>query len=142
MTRSIILTAEVEAGAETLFQALTTRGGLSSFWTPAVEGEATEGNRLSFGFAAAPADLVMTVTGVVADESVRWHCQGPWPYWTGTDIEWSITAAEPTRVMFAQRGWPDEQPEVEFGSVAYAWATVLGALKSYAETGVAAPALQ
>lgn len=140
MSRSILLTAEVDATAGTLHKALTTRDGLASFWTPAVSGEAAEGNRLSFGFAAAPADLVMTVTAVV-DESVRWQCEGPWPYWTGTEIEWSIIAADPTRVMFAQRGWPDEQPEVEFGAVAYTWAMVLGALKSFAESGVASPAL-
>ncbi len=141
MPRSIILTVDVEAAPEAIFRSLSTRDGLASFWTPDVKGEPGEGGRLAFGFAAAPVDLEMTVSGVVPNESIRWHSAGPWPYWEGTDVEWSILVGEPTRVVFAQRGWSDDQPEVEFGAVAYTWSLVLGALKSFAETGVASPAL-
>lgn len=141
MTRSIILTVDVDADADAIFRAISTRDGLASFWTPDVKGDAGEAGRLAFGFAAAPVALEMTVTDVAPDQSIRWHCDGPWPYWEGTDVEWSILAGEPTRVMFAQRGWPNDQPDVEFGAVAFTWGLVLGALKSFVETGVAAPAL-
>lgn len=143
MPRSIILTVDAQATPEAIFGALSTRDGLASFWTPDVEGARAPavGNRLAFGFAAAPADLEMTVAGLVPPESIHWHCEGPWPYWEGTDVEWSIIAGEPTRVMLTHRGWAEDQPEVEFGAVAYTWGLVLGALQSFVETGVATPAL-
>lgn len=38
-------------------------------------------------------------------------------------------------------GFSDAQPEVDFASVAYAWSSILGALRAYLETGIAKPAL-
>ncbi|MGA7269872.1 MAG: SRPBCC domain-containing protein [Acidimicrobiia bacterium] len=142
MPRSIILTVDAEATPEAVFSALSTRDGLASFWTPDVKGESAVGNRLAFGFAAAPVELEMTVAELVPYESIHWQCEGPWPYWEGTEVEWSIIAGEPTRVMLTQRGWGEQQPEVEFGAVAYTWGLVLGALRSFVETDVAAPALR
>lgn len=138
MARSIILTVETEAAAATVYEALTTRDGLAGFWTPSVEATPEIGARLRFGFEAAPVELEMTVVTLEPGRRVEWRCEGPWPYWGGTRVEWTI---DENRVAFAHRGWTEEQPEVELGSVAYTWALVLGSLKTYAETGVPAPAL-
>lgn len=142
MARSIILAVDVDTDPGRIVDILTTTDGLASFWTPQVGGDPDQGGDLHFGFAEAPADLQIGVTTVDPDGGrVEWACQGPWPHWGNTTIEWSIVAGEPLRLLFAHRGWDEGQPERDFGSVAYTWALVLGALKAYAESGVPAPAL-
>lgn len=141
MSRSIILAVDIEADPGVIFDALTTTEGLAAFWTPRVSGDTHVGGHLRFGFEAAPVDL--EITAAMADRdahTVQWDCNGPWPYWTGTSMEWTIIDSGP-RLLFAHRGWADEQPEDEFGSVAYTWAMVLQALKAYSESGTPAPAL-
>jgi uncharacterized protein YndB with AHSA1/START domain len=138
MTRSIILSVETDADKDTIYRALTTIDGLASFWTPAVDGNPDLGGTLRFGFAAAPAELEMTVAELTPSETVVWNCAGPWPYWGGTHIEWTIGNG---RVTFVQDGWSEDQAEAEFGAVAYTWAMVLTALTAHVETGDAAPAL-
>lgn len=140
MPRSIVLATEVDATPSTVFEALSTTAGLAAFWTPSVSGSTDVGSTLSFGFAAAPVDLEMVVTASQPDR-VEWECRGPWPHWGGTQVEWRIGAGPPSTVLFVQRGWSDDQPDVEFGSVAMTWAMVLGALKAYSESGAPQPAL-
>ena len=142
MSRSIILAVDIEADPEAIFDALTTTDGLAAFWTPRVDGDAHAGGLLHLGFEAAPVDLEVSVALADRDtHTVQWECNGPWPYWTGTSIEWSTVDAGP-RLLFAHGGWTEEQPESEFGSVAYTWAMVLQALKAFSESGVPAPALK
>ena len=69
---------------------------------------------------------------------------GSFPHRAETRVSWNIVDgpdAGVTTVLFKHLGFPKEQPEAEFASVAYTWATILTALKSYAESGVPAPAL-
>ncbi len=141
MPRSIILAVDIDADPGAVFDALTTTDGLAAFWTPRVSGEAHAGGLLRFGFEAAPVDLEVTVTSEDRDTyTVQWECNGPWPFWTDTSIAWTVVDAGP-RLLFSHLGWADEQPDSEFGSVAYTWALVLQALKAYSESGVVAPAL-
>ena len=142
MAREVVLTVDVEAVPDRVFGTLTTIQGLAAFWTPEVSGEPTEGGDLRFGFATAPVDLEIEVGAAdVSTGTVGWQCHGPWPYWKGTAITWQVIGADPVKVHFAHRGWDEEQPEIEFGFIAYTWAMVLQALKSYSESGVPAPAL-
>ena len=143
MTRSIILAIEIDGSAEDTYRALTTEGGLAAFWTPDVSAKPEVGTALRFGFSEAPVDLEMTVTELAPDRVVRWACDGPWPYWAGTEIAWTILEADTggTMVLFRHDGWSEEQPPAEFGSVALVWARVLLALEAHIRTGVAAPAL-
>lgn len=142
MPRSIILATEVDASPETVFEAITTKRGLESFWTPDVDATPEAGASLRFGFEDAPADLDMTVSAFDPGRRVEWECGGPWPHWGGTRVEWKIDAGDKTSVVFGQHGWSDDQPESQFGSVALTWAMVMLALKSYVESGKPAPALR
>lgn len=141
MARSIILTVDTEADPEAVTTALTTREGLASFWTSDVDASPEVGSTIRLGFVPAPVDLEMTVAAIEPGRRVEWECQGPWPYWGGTRVEWTILEGDTRQVMLAHRGWSEEQPEPEFGSVAQVWAMVLQALKSYVESGISAPAL-
>ena len=138
MARDIILSIETDAPPSTVYEALTSAEGLAAFWTPSVEASAAVGATLRFGFEAAPVDLEVTIADLVPGSRVAWDVEGPWPYWGGTRVEWTLTDS---RVVFTHRGWNEDQAEADFGSVALTWALVLQALKAYVESGVPAPAL-
>lgn len=144
MTRDILLAVEMEADAATITDALTTKEGLSSFWTPDVVAEPEAGTEARFGFAGAPMPLVLHVDRIDPGREVAWTEPRNFPHWDTTTITWNLSeGSQPgaTKVLFRQAGFPDAQPESEFASVAYVWATVLERLKLLAETGRSEPAL-
>jgi uncharacterized protein YndB with AHSA1/START domain len=143
MGRDILLGVEAHADAPAIVDALTTKEGLSSFWTPASIAEPVVGTEARFGFQGSPVPLRMRVDRIEPNE-VTWTCLGDFPFWEGTTVTWSLSPEEGhggTRVFFRQIGFADEQPEWEFASVAFTWAGILGRLKVLAETGTAEPYL-
>ena len=144
MAREILLSVQTHADPETLQRALTTSEGLAAFWTPNSSAEPKVGLEARFGFTGAPVPLRMRVDDIGNPGQVAWTCLGDFPYWGDTKVSWDLVAgpdADVTTVLFKHIGFSDAQPEAEFASVAYTWATVLTALKAYAESGVPAPAL-
>ena len=143
MGREILLGVEAHADAATIVDALTTKEGLSSFWTSDSIAEPAVGSEARFGFQGAPVPLRMRVDRIEPRE-VTWTCLGDFPFWDGTTVTWSLSPEEEhggTRVLFRQAGFPDEQPEWEFASVTFIWAGILGRLKALTETGDAEPYL-
>lgn len=143
MGRDILLGAELHADAPTIIDALTTKEGLSSFWTSDSIAEPSIGSEARFGFADAPAPLRMRVDRIEPSE-VHWTCLGDFPFWEGTTVAWSLSPEEQhggTKVLFRHVGFPDEQPEWEFASIAYTWSGILGRLKVLTESGSAEPYL-
>ena len=143
MTRDILLAAEMHTDAGKIVDSLTTKEGLSSFWTSESIAEPTVGTEARFGFPEAPVPLRMRVDRIDPNE-VAWTCLGDFPFWEGTTVTWSLSGEEEhggTKVLFRHVGFSDEQPEWEFASVAYTWAGILSRLKVLAETGSAEPYL-
>jgi activator of Hsp90 ATPase-like protein len=134
---------EIHAEPKSVFETAATRSGLASFWTPSVEGDDSVGGELRFGFTGAPVPLRMGVTRLDAPSEIRWDCPGDFPFWAGTTVAWAIEASEHgSRVLFRHAGFPDEQPDYEFGSVNLTWGLVVARLKEVVESGGAAnPAL-
>ena len=144
MARDILLSVQTHADPDTLQRALTTTEGLAAFWTPNSIAEPTVGSEARFSFTGAPVSLRMRVDEIGTPHRVAWTCLGDFPHWGDTKVSWDLMAgpdAGVTTVLFKHLGFPDGQPEAEFASVAYTWATILTALKAYAESGVPAPAL-
>lgn len=143
MTRDILLGAEIHEGAPKIVDALTTKQGLASFWTSDSIAEPEVGSEARFGFQDAPMPLRMRVDRIEPNE-VAWTCRGDFPFWEGTTVTWFLSPEEEhdgTRVLFRHAGFPDEQPEWEFASIASTWAGILARLKVLAETGTADPYL-
>jgi uncharacterized protein YndB with AHSA1/START domain len=143
MGREILLGVEAHAGAPTILDAVTTKEGLSSFWTSDSIAEPALGTEARFGFQDAPVPLRMRVDRIEPNE-VTWTCLGDFPFWEGTTVTWSLSPEEEhggTRVLFRHVGFADEQPEWEFASIAFTWGGILGRLKMLAETGNAEPYL-
>jgi hypothetical protein len=142
MGQDILLGIEAHAAARTIIDAITTKEGLSSFWTPDSIAEPHVGSEARFGFQGTAVPLRMRVDRIDGD-GVAWTCLGDFPHWEGTTVAWSLSP-EPehggTRVLFRHAGFrPDLEWEV--ASVAYTWAGILGRLKILAETGSAEPYL-
>lgn len=136
MTRDIVLAIEIEAEPKAIYDTVATRDGLASFWTGDVEGDASEGGELTFGFSAAPARLPMRVVRLDAPSAVEWDCPGVFPFWEGTHVAWTISAGgHGAVVVFAHTGFADAVPDAAFGSVAMTWASVVARLKEVVEGG-------
>jgi uncharacterized protein YndB with AHSA1/START domain len=132
----IVLGVEIHGEPKTVFDTIATKSGLAAFWTPDVQGDEAEGGELSFGFSGAPVRLPMRVARLASPTEVAWDCPGGFPFWEGTRVTWSLEPSEHgTKVVFRHTGFPVEQPEYEFGSIALTWATILSRLKEVVESG-------
>jgi uncharacterized protein YndB with AHSA1/START domain len=144
MTRDIVLGIAIHAEAEPVFRAISTTEGLSKFWVPGASAEAVVGSLATFTFSGAPVPLKMRVDRLDEPKEIEWTCLGDFPMWEGTKVSWSLSPEEEhggTQVLFMHRGFPDEQPGFEHGSIAHTWSTILDHLKELAETGATTPPL-
>jgi uncharacterized protein YndB with AHSA1/START domain len=136
MSRDILHAIEIHAEPKNVFDTIATRTGLAAFWTPDVQGDETEGGELTFGFSGSPDRLPIRVTHLVPPTEVAWACPGGFPFWDGTGVAWSLAPSEHgTKVLFRHVGFPDEQPEYDFGSISLTWAQIVARLKEVVESG-------
>jgi len=142
MPREILIGVDMHAEQDAVFDAITTKEGLTSFWTTDTVAEPEVGTEARFGFQGAPMPLRMRVDKLDPGREVVWTCLGDFPYWENTTVVWSLSK-EPehggTRLVFRHSGFPDEQPEWEIGTVTYSWAHIVGRLKGFMEDGRAEP---
>jgi uncharacterized protein YndB with AHSA1/START domain len=143
VSRDIVHAIEIHAEPKAVYDTVGTASGLAAFWTPDVQGDATQGGQLSFGFAESPVRLPISVARLDPPIEIEWECPGGFPLWAGTRISWSMTGGEHgTKLVFRHTGFPDEQPEYDFGSVSLTWALIVARLKEVvASGGVPNPAL-
>src|SRR5712691_6295364 len=136
MTRDMIHGIEIHADPKAVFDTVATRSGLSAFWTPDVQGDDAEGGELTFGFTGSPVRLPIRVAHLDQPREVVWECPGGFPFWEGTRVEWSIEPSEHgAKVVFRHLGFPDAQPEYDYGSINQTWGQIVGRLKEVVESG-------
>jgi uncharacterized protein YndB with AHSA1/START domain len=136
MSRSIVHGIEIHAARKIVYDTISTRSGLAAFWTPDVEGDETVDGELTFGFSGAPVRLPIRVTRLEPPTEIAWDCPGGFPYWEGTRVSWSLRSSEHgTKVVFGHDGFPDDEPDYDFGSVSLTWALIVGRLKEVVEAG-------
>lgn len=129
----------IDAGANKIYEALSTSKGLASFWTVDSHAEPTEGSTAKFGFHGPV--LEMKVEKLDAGKLVRWSADGGFDDWKGTTVTWEIKPAKDGahEVWFSHEGWPQQRPAKELASVNYTWGRVVGRLKKYVEGGKPVP---
>jgi len=136
MARTIIHGIEIHAGPKVVFDTIATRSGLSAFWTPDVQGDDAAGGELSFGFTGSPSRLPIRVARLDPPRAIGWECPGGFPFWEGTTVEWSIEPSEHgAKVVFRHLGFPDQQPEYDYGSINLTWGLIVARLKEVVESG-------
>jgi uncharacterized protein YndB with AHSA1/START domain len=139
MAATIILSVPINASPETVFTTLTESDGLASFWTSDSQAEPNVGSIARFGFPSG-SRLELRIEELDADRRIVWRLLNDvlsGPRWAGTTVTWDLRKIErgATEVLFQQDNWPEVTAQIDLAGRTYAWAQVLRALKSYAETG-------
>jgi hypothetical protein len=119
------------------YKALTTRDGLSAWWTTNTQGDGEPGGVLQFRFGAGGFD--MKVLELDPARRVLWQVVDGPEEWLGTRVSWDLRQeADWTIIHFKHAGW--KQPVEFMHHCSTKWAVFLLSLKSLLETGKGAPA--
>jgi uncharacterized protein YndB with AHSA1/START domain len=133
-------TIRVKAAPETLFEALTSVPGLTSWWTSA-SGSGDTGGELRFVFHDQRHPCVMRVDQAARPASVRWTCteSRALPDWTGTRPVFTIApvSSGESELRFRHYGLTCELDCIDM--FALGWDRFLASLRAYAETGRGRP---
>jgi uncharacterized protein YndB with AHSA1/START domain len=125
------------SSANDAYKALTTREGLSGWWTSDAQGEGKVGGVLLFRFGAA-GGFDMKVVELQPDQGVLWRVVDGPQEWIGTTISFAIRReGDWTIVLFTHGGW--KEPVEFMHHCSTKWAVFLLSLKSLLETGTGAP---
>jgi uncharacterized protein YndB with AHSA1/START domain len=118
------------------YNALTTREGLSAWWTNNTQGESKVGGVLQFRFGAGGFD--MKVLELHPAKRVLWQVVDGPEEWIGTKVSWELKEeGDYTIVLFKHQGWKET---VEFlHHCSTKWGVFLMSLKALLETGKGAP---
>ena len=123
---------------ETVYDALTTVGGLAGWWTDDTTGGAGVGDVLQFRFPPV-GGFDMEVVEAVPSKRVSWRVVDGPEEWVGTTVDWDLRQdGDWTIVLFRHEGW--REPVEFMHHCSTKWATFLLSLKQLVETGEGAPA--
>jgi uncharacterized protein YndB with AHSA1/START domain len=134
----IAMQVDLGASPDVVYRALTTSDGVAGWWTTRNETHGTVGQVDRMWFPDAPMAWELRVDEAVPGKLLARHCVGGPPPWIGTDVRFTLEAADGgTRVVFDHTGFAalDEH----FRIVTMGWAQMLLRLKRYAESGEPAP---
>jgi uncharacterized protein YndB with AHSA1/START domain len=127
----------IVSSPDDVYEALSTREGLSTWWTNATQGESKVGGVLQFRFEAGGFD--MKVLELDPAKHVLWQVVDGPEEWIGTKIRWELKQeGDYTIVLFKHQGW--REPVEFMHHCSTKWAVFLMSLKSLLETGKGAPA--
>jgi uncharacterized protein YndB with AHSA1/START domain len=128
----------VNAPRERIYDAVSTREGLSEWWTRTVDGESRVGGELSFYFGGPDPGMTAEIDTLEEPRRVAWTCiQGP-DEWMGTHITFDIDENDDETVLrFAHSDW--REPSEFMSHCNTKWGLFLLGLKSGLEGGKATP---
>lgn len=137
----IILSTDIDASADEIFEILTTTKGHAAFWTSDCD---VDTQTARFGFAAAPVDLECSVS-TEPGRKASFIVDSGFPFWNASVFSWELGPAARqetgTNVLFRHQNFEDGYADQDIGFTAFTWGLVLNALRAHAETGEVAPAL-
>jgi uncharacterized protein YndB with AHSA1/START domain len=131
--REIIHTVEVAVAPAVVEQALTTREGLSAWWTKKVE---KEGELIRFTFEKG-FNPVMRVDHHEAGKLIAWSAESA--PWTGSTIRFELAERDGKTGLLFRHRYAQELPDDMFGVFNFNWAYYLESLRLYCETGTGKP---
>ena len=125
------------SSTDDVYRALTTREGLSGWWTEDVQGDSKVGGVLQFRFGAGGFD--MKVLELQPAKRVLWQVVAGPEEWIGTKVSFDLKqTGDWCIVLFKQQGW--KEPVEFMHHCSTKWGVFLISLKSLLETGKGAPA--
>jgi uncharacterized protein YndB with AHSA1/START domain len=121
------------------FTALTTREGITGWWTSRAEVAGTEvGDSVKMSFPDAPMTWDMEIISVNSPKELMWRCTGGPAGWVGTHVAWALDASDEGSVVRLDHTGFSEVDDM-FRIVTVGWARMLLSLKAYLESGQRRP---
>ena len=123
----------IKASPQAVYRALTTNGGLSTWWTHDTSGADGVGSTIEFRFNGGGPDF--TITELTPNKTVKWQHAGTMPEaWMGTKITFDLREEDgQTFVRFTHANWKEQSNFM--GHCSTKWAVFLLSLKDALETG-------
>lgn len=127
----------IKTNSEKVFDAITTREGLSNWWTTATEARPELGSIVTFRFRPSYYNE-MKIVNLEKNEKVEWECIKGDPQWIGTKLIFNIESQNNATILrFFHTGWKEATDF--FAACNYHWGLYLKSLKTYLETGKGNP---
>jgi uncharacterized protein YndB with AHSA1/START domain len=116
----------IDARPEQVFNALTTIGGLRSWWSDTASGDAAQGGLVKYGFCD------MQVVAAEPGQLVHWRCTGGPDEWLNTEVVFRLVWKDgQTYVVFKHANW--KEPVEFMHHCSTKWATFLLSLRDLLE---------
>jgi len=125
---------DIEADADAIYKALTTKDGLRGWWTADSEADEKVGGKAAFGFYHRKMVFRMDIIELKPGKRVVWECTGDHPEWAGTRLEWDIggeSLMEGTGLSFRHLNWKERS--LFCASCNSSWGDLMWRLKAYVE---------
>lgn len=132
---------KISAPPGRVFEALSTRAGVAGWHTPSASGTGEPGTEWRFAFADGP-EFDWAIETSDAPRLVRWRCtRGPGDS-IDTTATFTLSATDDGRTLVehVHAGWPGTHGN--YRKCNTLWGVLLHHLRTYAETGDAAPAFE
>lgn len=126
----------IQAPMEKIFQALTTKDGLSGWWTIDLEVTGAVGSISTFRFKSGAFNKMKIIR---AESSlIEWLCIDGHKEWIGTHVTFELdNQGEETKVCFSHFGFKEQTEYI--GECSFHWAKYMISLQQYCETGIGIP---
>lgn len=123
----------LQASPARIFEAITTRDGITSWWTDDATAADKVGAVAEFGFFNHSMIFRMRVDELAPAARARWTCVGGPDEWMGTQVLFEISpaASGATHLRFTHSGWRAE--DGMYPSATSTWAQIMPHLKAYLE---------
>ena len=136
--KTILHTVHIHASPPTVFEALTTRAGVTGWWTTEADLDPGVGGIIRFEFRG-DFNPRMEQTRLVDGQLVEWRCVEGHPNWQDNTFEFVIRDADRgTSLRFVQH-YAQELDDDTYGTYNFNWGYYLGSLKKLCETGSGTP---
>lgn len=136
--KAIIHTVHIAASASTIFEALTTRQGVTGWWSTQAEVEAGENGVIRFTFRG-DFHPHMRQERLERDALVEWVCVAGHDNWQDNRFRFVLRPdGGATSLRFVQE-YAQELDDDTYGTYNFNWGYYLNSLKKYCETGHGTP---
>jgi uncharacterized protein YndB with AHSA1/START domain len=133
MSKSIYHQLNINADPATIYDAITSQKGLSSWWVSDCEAKAELGFTNVFNFEGFPSTK-MKIKKLIPAKKVDWKCIEGDKQWKGTRLSFKITEADKGSILqFKHSKWKKHTPF--FATCNFHWARHFIMLKNYCENG-------
>ena len=127
---------EIKASRDKVHRALTTKEGLTGWWTTDVEGGEAIGSVYTFRFTSGAFNKMSVQT--LEPDRIGWECTDGHTEWIETHVLFALRQErDRIKVLFSHSGWRELTEYV--GECSFQWAYYMTSLQRYCETGQGTP---